>query len=119
MASTDSGPVYPPAGPSTAAFFADPLSDDESEATDLLRGRGARTYTAEEEAAVVKKFDRKLVVFVALLYMFSFLDRSSTSDVLRPACSISLRGPSSLLPLNPTLSPVSYTSQAALTRPCP
>lgn len=83
MASADPGPAYPPAGPSTAAFFADPLSDDESEATDLLRGR-ARTYTAEEEAAVVRKFDRKLVAFVALLYMFSFLDRSSTSLSVHP-----------------------------------
>lgn len=35
-------------------------------------------YTPEEERAVVRKFDRKLVVFVALLYMLSFLDRSST-----------------------------------------
>ena len=35
-------------------------------------------YTAEEERAVVKKLDRRLVLFVALLYMLSFLDRSST-----------------------------------------
>jgi hypothetical protein len=28
---------------------------------------------------VVRKFDRKLVLFVALLYMLSFLDRSSLS----------------------------------------
>lgn len=34
-------------------------------------------YTPDEEKAVVKKFDRKLVLFVALLYMLSFLDRSS------------------------------------------
>lgn len=34
-------------------------------------------YTPDEENAVRKKFDRKLVVFVALLYMLSFLDRSS------------------------------------------
>lgn len=36
-------------------------------------------YTAEEEQAVVRKFDRRLVLFVALLYMLSFLDRSSSS----------------------------------------
>lgn len=36
-------------------------------------------YTAEEEQAVVRKFDRRLVVFVAGLYMLSFLDRSSMS----------------------------------------
>ena len=34
-------------------------------------------YTPDEERAVVRKFDRKLVFFVALLYMLSFLDRSS------------------------------------------
>lgn len=35
-------------------------------------------YTPDEEDAVRSKFDRKLVVFVALLYMLSFLDRSSS-----------------------------------------
>lgn len=39
-------------------------------------------YTTEEERAVVRKFDRKLVVFVALLYMLSFLDRSSKNSTL-------------------------------------
>jgi len=34
-------------------------------------------YTPDEERAVVRKFDRRLVLFVALLYMLSFLDRSS------------------------------------------
>lgn len=38
-------------------------------------------YTVEEERAVVKKFDRRLVLFVALLYMLSFLDRSSSSHL--------------------------------------
>jgi len=37
-------------------------------------------YTPDEEKAVVRKFDRRLVVFVALLYMLSFLDRSSKSS---------------------------------------
>jgi hypothetical protein len=35
-------------------------------------------YTPDEESAVVRKFDRRLVLFVALLYMLSFVDRSST-----------------------------------------
>lgn len=35
-------------------------------------------YTPEEERSVIRKFDRRLVLFVALLYMLSFLDRSST-----------------------------------------
>lgn len=38
-------------------------------------------YTPDEERAVVSKFDRKLVLFVALLYMLSFLDRSSKCAV--------------------------------------
>jgi hypothetical protein len=35
-------------------------------------------YTPDEEAAVIRAFDRRLVLFIALLYMLSFLDRSST-----------------------------------------
>lgn len=35
-------------------------------------------YTPDEERAVVRKFDKKLVFFVCILYMCSFLDRSST-----------------------------------------
>lgn len=34
-------------------------------------------YTPDEERRVKQKFDRHLVLFVALLYMLSFLDRSS------------------------------------------
>jgi hypothetical protein len=42
-------------------------------------------YTPDEERAVVRKFDRKLVLFVALLYMLSFLDRSSMAPIsLKP-----------------------------------
>jgi hypothetical protein len=38
-------------------------------------------YTPDEERAIIRKFDRKLVLFVALLYMLSFLDRSSTDII--------------------------------------
>lgn len=34
-------------------------------------------YTPDEERAVLKTFDRRIVLFIALLYMLSFLDRSS------------------------------------------
>ena len=34
-------------------------------------------YTPDEEQSIIRKFDRRLVLFVALLYMLSFLDRSS------------------------------------------
>lgn len=36
-------------------------------------------YTPDEERAVVRKFDRRLVLFLSLCYMLSFLDRSSKS----------------------------------------
>lgn len=34
-------------------------------------------YTPEEERSVIKTFDRRIALFVALLYMLNFLDRSS------------------------------------------
>ncbi|KAL5337726.1 major facilitator superfamily domain-containing protein [Aspergillus crustosus] len=40
----------------------------------------APKYTAVEEQQVVKKFDRKLVPFLALLYLLSFLDRSNIGN---------------------------------------
>jgi len=43
------------------------------------RRRRRLLYTPDEERTVVGKFDRKLVVFMAVLYLLSFLDRSSTS----------------------------------------
>lgn len=39
---------------------------------------GVMSYTPQEEKAVIKKFDRHLVLFIAFLYMLGFLDRSST-----------------------------------------
>lgn len=36
-------------------------------------------YTSEEEKVVLRKLDRNLVLFLAILYMLSFLDRSSTA----------------------------------------
>jgi phosphatidylinositol 3,5-bisphosphate 5-phosphatase len=34
-------------------------------------------YTPDEDKAVLKRLDRRLVLFMALLYSLSFLDRSS------------------------------------------
>jgi hypothetical protein len=77
------------------------IEDDEDDAFDRARLRNRRfsgtstvasfqLYTPDEEATVRRKFDRRLVLFVALLYMLSFLDRSSTF-----LCPIySLRNPS-------------------------
>ncbi|KAK5660387.1 hypothetical protein OQA88_12930 [Cercophora sp. LCS_1] len=50
------------------------------------RGRSVSTaasfqlYTPDEEKAVVRKFDRRLVVFMAVLYMLSFVDRSNIGN---------------------------------------
>lgn len=45
-----------------------------------VEGCGTETlevFTTDEEKAVVRKLDRHLVLFLAFLYMLSFLDRSS------------------------------------------
>lgn len=53
--------------------------EDGASSSDERRPRRQRQlYTPEEEQAVVRKFDRRLVVFMAFLYMLSFIDRSST-----------------------------------------
>jgi len=58
------------------------------ESGEELEGKGSRTaatpkYTLEEEREVVRSFDRRLVPFLALLYLLSFLDRSSMSSYSR------------------------------------
>ncbi len=58
-------------------------------------------YTPDEERAVVRKLDRRLVVFVSLLYMASFLDRSSA---LLPVLSFPL--PASTLSCCSVLPPI-------------
>ncbi len=57
---------------------------DDEDAPSRRRGspstnQSYQLYTPDEERVVIKKFDKRLVLFVALLYMLSFLDRSSTS----------------------------------------
>lgn len=62
------------------------VDDDDDVEHSLIAGRSRspgsvasfQLYTPDEERAVRRKFDRKLVLFVALLYMLSFVDRSST-----------------------------------------
>ncbi|EHK43493.1 hypothetical protein TRIATDRAFT_294509 [Trichoderma atroviride IMI 206040] len=65
---------YVDAGPSTsaAAGRSGRLSASSVESFQL--------YTPDEEKTVRRKFDRKLVLFVALLYMLSFLDRSNIGN---------------------------------------
>lgn len=51
-------------------------SDEKPQQTSNQPGRSAQ-YTPAEEGQVIQKFDRKLIPFLALLYLLSFLDRSS------------------------------------------
>lgn len=53
-------------------------TDRRRRGTSISTVQSYQLYTPDEERAVVRKFDRKLVLFVALLYLLSFLDRSST-----------------------------------------
>jgi hypothetical protein len=62
------------------------VSDIEEEngydSAEELEGKNRRAqarpkFTLEEEREVVKAFDRRLVPFLALLYLLAFLDRSS------------------------------------------
>ena len=55
------------------------LGDDLDDPTTQIGKERFIPYTSDEERAVIKKLDRNLVLFVAFLYMLSFLDRSSTS----------------------------------------
>lgn len=64
---------------------------DEERARGVRRGSSStvdsfRLYTPDEERAVVRKLDRRLVLFMALLYMLSFLDRSSMQSLCRWPC---------------------------------
>lgn len=80
-----SSPRY--TGPTSGLVLGDSHSDkEESSLGDLLSRRPSALalqsfmlYTPDEERSVIRKFDHRLVLFVALLYMLSFLDRSSMS----------------------------------------
>lgn len=52
------------------------------------RARSAPKYTLEEEEEVVRIFDRRLVPFLALLYLLAFLDRSSMWSLVFPLVTV-------------------------------
>ena len=56
-----------------SAAFSD---EDHREAGEDSADEG-KSYAVEEENAIIKKLDLHLVLFIAFLYMLSFLDRSS------------------------------------------
>lgn len=53
------------------------LEDSRFWQTSNLIERHKDSWSPDEERKIVGKFDRNLVLFVAFLYMLSFLDRSS------------------------------------------
>ena len=59
--------------------------DDESEFPEQGQLESFKSFSSHEENAVIKKLDRHLVLFLALLYMLSFLDRSSMFNI-EPRC---------------------------------
>lgn len=57
-------------------------SDDDDDSDKYFRPpprqrKTSHDYTVEEERGVVRRLDKRLVLFLAFLYMLSFLDRSS------------------------------------------
>ena len=51
--------------------------DQEDEEDDNTSVHSFELYTPDEEKSLLRKLDTRLVLFLALLYMLSFLDRSS------------------------------------------
>lgn len=86
--------AHDPLGSPVSAISEQDVSDDEEEevakhhARRLRRvGTLSKNYADDEEKAVIQKFDRKLVLFLAFLYLLSFLDRSSMLSTLREPTS--------------------------------
>lgn len=65
--------------PENEALVSAEQSDEEEKYAEAISRvtSHSKSYTYEEEKAIIRKFDRRLVLFMALLYMLSFLDRSS------------------------------------------
>lgn len=67
--------------------------EDEEDGKDIQSRSGisdlSESYTQQEERAIVRKFDRRLVLFMALLYLLSFLDRSSQTPPLNTQALLS------------------------------
>lgn len=66
---------------SDASLQSAALSDgDSSEHAEENGIESFKSFTVDEEKVIVRKLDRHLVLFIAFLYMLSFLDRSSKSN---------------------------------------
>jgi len=56
--------------------------DDNDHEDDRSSVESFELYTPDEEKSLLRKLDTRLVLFLAFLYMLSFLDRSSISTHL-------------------------------------
>ena len=64
----------PPPNDNCKSVITDSKNDDSAQPDEIEK---FTVYDVDEERAVVRKLDRRLVLFVAALYLLSFLDRSS------------------------------------------
>lgn len=67
------------------------LGDDFEDSEEHIRKESFLLFTSDEERAVIRKLDRHLVLFVAFLYMLSFLDRSSISPAFTKDSKLTLK----------------------------
>ena len=76
----DAAPSWQQKSPRKArdsGLYSAAFSDEDRQVDAEDRADEEKSFAVEEEKAVVRKLDRHLVLFVAFLYMLSFLDRSS------------------------------------------
>lgn len=64
--------------PSQSLYQSDDHDDNDDE-DDRSSVQSFELYTPDEENSLLRKLDTRLVLFLAFLYMLSFLDRSSRS----------------------------------------
>lgn len=70
-------PKLPRVASDSSLDFAAVSDEDSGEHAEGNGIESSKSFTADEERVVVRKLDRHLVLFIAFLYMLSFLDRSS------------------------------------------
>lgn len=77
-------PISPHPEPDTGSGYEEEEDDDDESFIaaefDALSVQSYELYTPDEESRVLRKLDRNLVAFLALLYALSFLDRSNIGN---------------------------------------
>jgi hypothetical protein len=67
------------------------IDDDDGKGSDEhqeLVTQRYELYSPEEDKKVLKKLDRRVVLFIAFLYLLSFLDRSSEYRSISYMCDL-------------------------------